>query len=479
VELHQTRTQARAKPSDYWNPQPKQAQLLQACGLTLALNGGIVQPAICEKVGYGGAAFGGKTDGLLGIALAVCMQSPGARVGYFRRTYPELEGSDGPIDRSMGLFHNIASYNKTKHSWEFPNGSKIIFSHCQYENDVYAYQSQAFDVLLIDEATHFSWFIIDYLLTRNRKSHDSQIPRPFAVMTTNPGGIGHLWYMQLYDVDKTHGEHGQVKNCVTPNGVKEETYFIPAYLEDNVIGIDRDPGYEQRLMSRDPVVARALRFGDWSVFSGQIFREWDRSRHIVKPFEIPEHWSKWRSLDWGYAAPMSCLWWAKDPDTGRMYVYRELYKTGLNDPTQARTIIEKTLPSESINFTFADPSMWTRRTTTEIVTSSYDTYLAEGIMLTKADNSHENKLRKVHAVLGNLPDLMPGLQIFDTCTNLIRTLPAMVNDPKHPEEILDGQEDHSYDSLAYGLTNWRDPGMIIKKKAQKSWKQPISGISGL
>jgi len=466
--LKRKREKQRAKitPINYWQPQDKQETLLKACGLFNALSGGPIEYPVAEKIGYGGAAFGGKTEGLIGIGLIACMLIPGVKIGYFRRKITELEGSDGPIDRSQGLYIKAGGqYNNSKHVWKFPNGSTLRFAHCHHESDVYAYQSQAFDILLIDEATHFSWFIIDYLLTRNRTSKDSTILQPFSVYCSNPGNVGHLWYMQLFDVERQLGDHLTVKKTNNPNGTQEEIYFIPAFLEDNPIGIEKDPTYEQRLMSRDPQVAKALRYGDWSVFAGQVFREFSKQKHTCKPFEIPGGWVKWRAIDWGYAAPWAVYWFAKNPDNGRVYVYREIYQVGRTDPEQAKLINEYSLPGESYTFTFADPSMWTKRTTEEIATSTFDAYLKHGIYLTKADNSNETKKRKVHSVMGNNFMGDPILQIFETCTNLIRTIPALVYDEKNPELIKDGQEDHAYDAFAYGLTNWEEPRP--PEKAQK------------
>lgn len=203
----------RRRAVDIWQPQPKQAQLLTACGLLDALHGGEVHPPVCETIGYGGAAYGGKTEGLLGLGLVACLSVPGVKIGYFRRTYPELEGSDGPIERSQDLYRQAGGrYNQGRHVWTFGgeeadedwtagSSAAMRFCHCQHEGDVYSYQSAAFDILLIDEATLFTWFIVDYLITRNRRSKFSALPRPFRVFTANPGGPGHLWYMQLFGIN--------------------------------------------------------------------------------------------------------------------------------------------------------------------------------------------------------------------------------------------------------------------------------------
>ena len=183
------------------------------CGLNDALYGGEVHPALCSVIGYGGAAFGGKTEGMLGVALVALSEIPGVKIGWFRRTFPELEGSDGIIERSYSLFPKIgAKYNESKHIWRMSDtenegddwdkgkAGALRFCHLQYEKDIYAYQSSSFDIQLWDEATHFAWMQTRYMFTRNRMSKYSQIPRAFAVMCSNPGNIGHIWYKQIFGI---------------------------------------------------------------------------------------------------------------------------------------------------------------------------------------------------------------------------------------------------------------------------------------
>ena len=246
----------------------------------------------------------------------------------------------------------------------------------------------------------------------------------------------------------------KVKDCPTPNGTTEKTFFLSAFAADNQLGLTRDPGYTERLAKRDPTLAAAIGRGDWSVYAGQVFREFSRTTHVMQPFPLPLTWMRCRSLDWGYDAPLSVHWWAKDSVSGRLYVYRELYQAGLTDPKQARKVKDMTLPEEDIVFTFADPSCWTRRTIDEIEKSTYDVYLSYQVLLTKADNAQSNKLRKCHSVLDLAPDGKPYVQIFDTCPALIRTLQGLMTNPQHKDDILPGQEDHAYDDFAYGLTNY-------------------------
>ena len=52
----------------------------------------------------------------------------------------------------------------------FPNGSRIKLGYCDSENDVLQYQGQAYDVIVLEEATHFTEFQFQTLTESNRPS---------------------------------------------------------------------------------------------------------------------------------------------------------------------------------------------------------------------------------------------------------------------------------------------------------------------
>jgi hypothetical protein len=69
--------------------------------------------------------------------------------------------------------------------------------------------------------------------------------------------------------------------------------------------------YKQRLRaSGSKELVQAWLDGDWSVALGAFFDCWNTARHVIRPFEIPKDWLRFRSMDWGSAAPFSVQWWA-------------------------------------------------------------------------------------------------------------------------------------------------------------------------
>jgi hypothetical protein len=339
-----------------------------------------------------------------------------------------------------------ARYSGANHRWTWPTGSALQFCHCQRESDVYRYQSQQFDLLLIDEATHFTEFQVRYLLTRNRATVDGLVP--LMVLATNPGNVGHLWFRDQF-VDL--GPWGEVHEWTRPDQGPETHLFIRAKLADNVIGNERDPGYRATLEAQPEKTRRALLLGDWDVFEGQFFSEWRRDKHVIKPKEIPASWPRWRAVDWGFASPWACLWFARQPGTDYHVIYREAYGAGLTDPEQAAKIKSMTPDDEHIERTYADPSMWTKSTRDEVPISSADVYKENGVPLTRAINDRIPGWRRVRELMHVNPmSGQPNLQIFETCTNAIRTVPAQIHDDTRVEDMDTDGEDHLADCVRYG-----------------------------
>jgi hypothetical protein len=121
---------------------------------------------------------------------------------------------------------------------------------------------------------------------------------------------------------------------------------------------------------------------------------------------------------------------------------------------QARLIASHS-EGESIRARYADPAMWTKRTQQNVVTSTADVYSQNGVHLLPADNDRIGGKRKIDRLLMTLPDGLPGLQIFRSCTNWIRTFPSLAYDKYQIEDVDSSQEDHLFDATKYGLTDYR------------------------
>lgn len=272
----------------------------------------------------------------------------------------------------------------------------------------------------------------------------------------------------------------QVKTVENPAHRLVETVFLPAFLEDNPLLTERDPGYRDRLYEQGEEIANALLEGDWSVFAGQFLSEFAYHRHVVTPFDIPRNWTRFRGYDYGFAAPVCMLWLAKEPSTGRIFVYRELYETGLTDPQQAEKVNDMTQDWERFAFTFGDPSAWTKRTTERVAKSTYDVFIQHQIYMVQADNNQERKAKRIRSALADIHDGEPGIKIFRTCKNLIAEIEGLMSDPLHPERPLPGQQDHAYDALCYALTNYMPPSVTGRpRKHNRKPQSPLLRAKGI
>lgn len=371
-----------------------------------------------DEVLFGGAAGGGKSYGQMVDALIFALKYPRSKQLILRRTFAELDKS--LIRTSLSLYpREIYTFNSSTHTGKFKNGSCIDFGYCAAENDVYQYQSAEYDVIRFDELTHFTENQYVYLISRVRgaNSYPKQIKS-----TTNPGGIGHSWVKARFVDAVPHGERFVGEDKMT-------RIFLPALLSDNRFLSEADPKYRERLLALPERERKALLFGDWNIFEGQYFSEFRKDRHVCTPFEIPKSWRKYRTVDYGLDR-LACLWIAVAPD-GVSYVYREFCKSNLTISEAARAICERTPPSEDIYATLAPPDLWSR--SQETGKSKASIFSEFGINFTKTSNDRECGWLAVKELL-----LLSGgrarLQIFSSCTEIIKCLPALSVDKLRPTD---------------------------------------------
>lgn len=417
---------------------------------------------------YGGARGGGKSFWLRWICLLMLIywyrvhKLEKVVVGLFCETYPDLRDRQiNKIKKEFPSALGVVKETKT-HGLGFylteENGGGVIALRNLDRPD--KYQSAEFALVAVDELTKITFDTFEIL--RGSKRWPG-LSHTIFVGATNPGGIGHGWVKSLWIDDDFP------KNMF---GMRKWFKFIQSLPTDNP---HLDEHYWEELNSLSDDLRRAWLEGDWDVFKGQAFPQFRRDKHVCEPFAIPTWWPKWRSVDWGFRAPFCCGWFAQEPNTGRIYLYRELYETELTDKQQARAIVGATAEDEKITMTYADPSMWSRKNMDGIITSTADEYAKEGVKLYKADNDRLSGKRKVDRVLEDLPDGKPGLVIFSTCTETIRTVPALPYSKTRIEDVDTDAEDHAFDMIKYGLTRTfakkvKDEDRILDKvKNRNRW----------
>jgi hypothetical protein len=71
------------------------------------------------------------------------------------------------------------------------------------------------------------------------------------------------------------------------------------------------------------------------------------------------------------------------------------------------------------------------------------------VPLIQASKDRVNGWKRLREWLAIAPDGLPWLMVHPSCTYLARTLPSLVSDETHPEDVDTDGEDHAADALRY------------------------------
>lgn len=408
---------------------------------------------------FGGAAGGGKSYGQLVDGLLYALKYPKSKQIIFRSTFADLEKS--LIRTSMNLYPlSIANYNDSKHTWKFKNGSIIDFGYIQYEKDVYQYQSAEYDVIRFDELTHFTEFMYTYMISRCRGAN----PYPKGIKSsTNPGGVGHNWVKERFiDI----GAPNVIHTCKLETGETTTRIFIPSLVQDNKFMLTYDPDYIKRLDALPEKERKALKYGNWDIFDGQFFTEFDRNIHVIEPFVIPKDWYVYFVMDYGLDK-LAGYWIAVDYNNNA-YVFREVYQSNLL-VSQARDKI-KEMTNEDVYMYLAPPDLWNRHK--ETGKSTADIFAEENVTLYKTNNDRIQGWLQMKEWLKPYKDeqgcTTAKLKIFNTCKNLIRCLPQVQHDAKRVGDIANEPHEltHSVDAIRGFCVYWTQEPIFVPKKQE-------------
>ena len=218
---------------------------------------------------YGGAAGGGKSDLILGLARTMHRRSL-----LLRRTFPDLERS--LISRSLEFYGAKQHYNGSKHVWDIDN-RRIEFGHMEHvgtpqvPGDESQYASAPYDLIAFDQLEQFPQYAYEFMFSRARSAEKGK--RVQVIGTANPVGEGIEWIMRRWRawlLDKTavpgeilwykrndKGEDVQT-TAGDPDGVSRT--YIPAGLKDNPFLSD---DYRRTLNILPEPLRSALLNGDW------------------------------------------------------------------------------------------------------------------------------------------------------------------------------------------------------------------------
>lgn len=421
-----------------------------------------------REVLYGGAAGGGKSYALIADPMRY-FDNPNFRGIIFRRTNDELRELIWKTQELYPQCFPKSIWREKDKEWRFPSGARLWMTYLEQEKDVLRYQGQAFTYIGFDELTQYptphAW---DYMRSRLRDASGS-LPL-YMRATSNPGGPGHGWVKRMFIDPAPYGEAFDARNVDTgevlliPYGDTDfpehkwgkalfQRRFIPAKLADNPY-LSKDGQYKSNLLSLRTDLQRQLLEGDWDVADGAAFSEFRQAIHVKEPFEIPKNWRRFRSCDFGYSERQASAvhWYAINPVTSQLIVYRELYVNKHTGIELAKKILEIEA-DEDISYGVLDSSVWAVRG--QSGPSIAEEMIHAGCRWRPSDRSQGSRIagkNRLHQLLRVDPfNNEPGIVFFNTCRQIISDLPVIPSDPDSDDIDPAYVSDHAYDSIRYGI----------------------------
>lgn len=438
----------------------------------------------CSELFYGGERGGGKSDFQLGYQEDGAIRYKDRWRGImFRKTYAELEELQG---RACEVFPGTGAQYKAQTSagypfsncWYWPSGATVKMRYIEHERDYGRYHGHQYTGISFDEVT-------EYATPSGMLKMLSTLRSPYGVPCTmratgNPGGIGHGWVKDRYITGKTP----MVPYKDPDTGF--ERMFIPSRTQDNQILLQADPDYRSRIKAAtggNEALRKAWLTGDWNIVAGAFFDCWSTDKHVVRPFEIPKHWMRFRSGDWGSARPFSFGWWAVVSDDhkldcgltlprGCLVRYREwygvkrdefgqkLYNIGLKMTAEAvgAEIARQERNDGKIEYGVLDPAAFAHDGGPSI-----EERMRKGsgssLLWRRADNTRVPQRGSMggwdhlrNRFEGESED-RPMVVCFSTCDDSIRTIPVLQHDPDRLEDIDTDGEDHAGDEWRYACAS--------------------------
>lgn len=251
----------------------------------------------------GGAAGVGKTYTLL-LEVLRNIKVDGFGGVIFRRTGPQIKAEGALWDTSNKIFPHVdAVPRETFLEWVFPIGTKLKFSHLEYEKNINDWQGSQIPFIGFDELTHFSKKMFFYLLTRNRSVCGV---KPYVRATCNPDPESWVaefisWWIDQetgFPIPKRNGvlrfmivdgnntiwgdtkeevierawymlEDIVNKSGIDPLDLIKSVTFISGDIYENKELLSVNPAYLGNLLSQDEETQAALLHGNWKMVVNQ------------------------------------------------------------------------------------------------------------------------------------------------------------------------------------------------------------------
>lgn len=387
-------------------------------------------------IGVGGARGPGKSHAVLSqAALDDCQRIPGLKGLFLRQTGVAAQESFDDLVSKVVAGHT--AYKKTGQSLVFPNKSRILLGGFQDERDIDKYVGIEYDFIIVEELNQLTEDKYTKLRGSLRTSKPNWRPRMYT--SFNPGGIGHQFVKDRY---------------ITPHrmGKETKTRFIGSTYKENPT-LNKE--YIEYLEDLKGELGRAWREGDFDIFAGQAFSEFNRNYHMISPPIIPSiNFDHYFSCDWGYtdkkphafAAYLHAVIKMKTKDGQnfhRIITYKE-WAGNQTTPDDWAEKIYKDCITMGITpaYGVVDSAMFTPssdfgKPISKMFTDKWKELNGDRMWITLKKGTKDRIGRKAatHNWLSIAPDKLPYWMITENCQYLLDTLPQLITDEHRIEDV--------------------------------------------
>jgi hypothetical protein len=202
---------------------------------------------------------------------------------------------------------NIEIYGGKDPQWiDYSNGSRLWIFGLDKPGNALSSERDIIYVNQAEEASANDWEILGTRAT----GRAGNMPYSMLLGDLNPSGANH-WHLS-----------------------RKSIYLLKSYHKDNPTLFNEDgsitPQGERSLsiLSNLSEPRRSRYFLGLDINAeGQVYIEYDPTKHLIERFTIPTAWPRIRVIDFGFTNPFVCAWYAIDPASRKLYRYREIYKT--------------------------------------------------------------------------------------------------------------------------------------------------------
>ncbi len=312
--------------------------------------------------------------------------------------------------------------------------SKLCFKSCEQGRE--KFQGASLDFVWFDEEPPFDIYEECRMRVLDSKGYIWGTMTPLKGLTwvydkiyLNSGGDGEVWHISMEWADNPYLDKSEI-DALTAT------------------------------MSQESLDSR--RYGKFSCAEGIVYGEFDQSRHVIEPFDVPREWQDRISVDPGLNNPLACLFFAVDWD-GNVYVVGEWYEKGKDVDYHAEHI--KGL-AEHLDWHYDSKgrlegvvdSAASQRTLSGTKSVAQLFYERDILLDTKVNKDVFSGIARVKSYLKS-----GRLFIFSTCRNLIREIKSYW---WGKDDMPVKKDDHALDALRYYIMS--RPITPIMGKAEDS-----------